>query len=93
MRRVVGQVAERRRDVRRSLVEGGGGVMAQLLGWDCVDQVLAFVAPKMIGGALAPTPVGGDGRPFMGEGWRFEEMQWAPSGEDLAITAFRSSDS
>lgn len=83
----------RRRDVRRILVEGGGGVMAQLLGWDCVDQVLAFVAPKMIGGALAPTPVGGDGRPFMGEAWRFEEMQWAPSGEDLAITAFRSSDS
>jgi diaminohydroxyphosphoribosylaminopyrimidine deaminase/5-amino-6-(5-phosphoribosylamino)uracil reductase len=82
----------RRRGIRRLMVEGGGGLMAQLLGWDCVDQVLAFVAPKMIGGALAPTPVGGEGRPFMGEAWRFDEMFWEASGEDLAISAFRGAE-
>lgn len=82
----------RRRGVRRLIVEGGGGLLAQLLGWDCVDQVLAFVAPTMIGGQLAPTPVGGEGRPFMAQAWRFEDMYWHASGEDLAIGAFRAVD-
>ncbi len=78
----------RRRGLRRLMVEGGGGLNAQLLAWDCIDQVLAFVAPKMIGGKFAATAVGGDGRPFMAEAWRFDEMYWQASGEDLAIGAF-----
>lgn len=82
--------ALRRRGVRRMMVEGGGGLIAQLLGWDCIDQVLAFVAPKMIGGQFAPSPVAGEGRPFMAEAWRFEEMYWSACGEDLAIGAFRA---
>ena len=82
--------ALRRRGVRRIMVEGGGAVIAQLLAWDCIDQVLAFVAPKMIGGQFAPSPVGGEGRPFMAEAWRFDEMFWSACGEDLAIGAFRA---
>jgi diaminohydroxyphosphoribosylaminopyrimidine deaminase/5-amino-6-(5-phosphoribosylamino)uracil reductase len=78
----------RRRGLRRVLVEGGGGLVADLLSWSCVDQVVAFVAPKLIGGQFAPTPVGGSGRPFMAEAWRLEEMQWEASGEDLQLTAF-----
>jgi diaminohydroxyphosphoribosylaminopyrimidine deaminase / 5-amino-6-(5-phosphoribosylamino)uracil reductase len=35
----------RRRGLRRVLVEGGGGLVAQMLAWNAVDQVLAFVAP------------------------------------------------
>ena len=81
--------ALRRRGVRRMMVEGGGGLIAQLLGWDCIDQTLAFVAPKMIGGQFAPTPVGGEGRPFMAEAWTFDEMFWYRCGEDLAVGAFR----
>ena len=56
---------------------------------DCVDQVMSFVAPKMIGGKFAPTPVGGDGKPFMAEAWPFGDMYWRASGEDLLIGAFR----
>jgi diaminohydroxyphosphoribosylaminopyrimidine deaminase/5-amino-6-(5-phosphoribosylamino)uracil reductase len=78
-----------RRGIRRVLVEGGGGLLAQLLGWDCVDQVMSFVAPKMIGGKFAPTPVGGDGKPFMAEAWPLGDMYWRASGEDLLIGAFR----
>lgn len=78
-----------RRGIRRMMVEGGGGLIAQLLGWDCIDQTLAFVAPKMIGGQFAPTPVGGEGKAFMAEAWRFGEMYWYPCGDDLAIGAFR----
>ncbi len=78
----------RRRGVRRLLVEGGGGLLAQLLAFGCVDQVLCFVAAKIIGGRFAPTPVGGEGKPLMTEAWGFEDLYWQACGEDLAIGAF-----
>jgi diaminohydroxyphosphoribosylaminopyrimidine deaminase/5-amino-6-(5-phosphoribosylamino)uracil reductase len=78
----------RRRGLRRVLVEGGGGLTADLLGWNCLDQVVAFVAPKLIGGQFAPSPVAGSGRPFMAEAWRLEELRWEASGEDLQLVAF-----
>jgi diaminohydroxyphosphoribosylaminopyrimidine deaminase/5-amino-6-(5-phosphoribosylamino)uracil reductase len=78
----------KRRGLRRVLVEGGGGLVAQMLAWNCVDQVLAFVAPKIIGGQLAPTPVGGDGRPFMAEAWQLRDVQFEPCGDDVAISGF-----
>ncbi|MBM4063875.1 MAG: bifunctional diaminohydroxyphosphoribosylaminopyrimidine deaminase/5-amino-6-(5-phosphoribosylamino)uracil reductase RibD [Planctomycetes bacterium] len=78
----------RRRGLRRVLVEGGGGLVAELFGWRCVDQVLAFVAPKVIGGQFAPTPVGGEGRPFLAEACRLVEVSHEPAGDDLAIAGF-----
>ncbi|HHI78642.1 MAG TPA: bifunctional diaminohydroxyphosphoribosylaminopyrimidine deaminase/5-amino-6-(5-phosphoribosylamino)uracil reductase RibD [Planctomycetes bacterium] len=47
--------------LRRLLVEGGGRTLAQLLKQDCVDQCLALVSPKLVGGEDAPTPLGGEG--------------------------------
>lgn len=78
----------RRRGLRRVLVEGGGGLVAEMLAWDTVDQVLAFVAPKIIGGRLSPTPVAGEGRAFMAEAWRLHDLQYEMVGDDLAISAF-----
>ena len=78
----------RHQGLRRIMVEGGGELLAQLMGCDCIDQILAFVAPKMIGGRAAPTPVGGEGKPLMAEAWRLDEMESERSGEDIAITAF-----
>lgn len=78
----------KRRGLRRVLVEGGGGLVAEMFAWQAVDQVLAFVAPKIIGGRLAPTPVGGEGRPFMAEAWQLKEVRHEVYGDDLAITGF-----
>tara|TARA_R110002072_G_scaffold100429_2_gene221094 strand:+ start:20129 stop:21241 length:1113 start_codon:yes stop_codon:yes gene_type:complete len=78
----------RRRGLRRILVEGGGGLVAQMFAWNAVDQVLAFVAPKIIGGASAPTPVGGDGRPFMAEAWQLSDVRMQQYGADMAIAGF-----
>jgi diaminohydroxyphosphoribosylaminopyrimidine deaminase/5-amino-6-(5-phosphoribosylamino)uracil reductase len=77
-----------RRGLRRVLVEGGGGLVAQMFAWQCVDQVLAFVAPKIIGGQFAPTPVAGDGRAFMAEAWRLRDVQHEVCGDDFAISGF-----
>ena len=78
----------RRRGLRRVLVEGGGGLVAQMFAWNAVDQVLAFVAPKIIGGQSAPTPVGGDGRPFMAEAWQLRDVRMEAYGQDMAIAGF-----
>jgi diaminohydroxyphosphoribosylaminopyrimidine deaminase/5-amino-6-(5-phosphoribosylamino)uracil reductase len=78
----------RRRGLRRVLVEGGGSLTADLLSWNCIDQVTAFVAPKIIGGRTSPTPVGGEGRPFMAEAWPIEEWSWQASDEDLQLSGF-----
>ncbi|MBL8734207.1 MAG: bifunctional diaminohydroxyphosphoribosylaminopyrimidine deaminase/5-amino-6-(5-phosphoribosylamino)uracil reductase RibD [Planctomycetes bacterium] len=78
----------RRRGLRRILVEGGGGLVAQMLAWRSVDQVLAFVAPKIIGGRFAPTPVGGEGRPFMAEALQLRDVHFEPCGDDVAISGF-----
>ena len=78
----------RRRGLRRVLVEGGGGLVADLLGWQCLDQVVAFVAPKLIGGRFSPTPVGGEGRAFMAEAWPVREWTCKAAGDDLELSGF-----
>jgi diaminohydroxyphosphoribosylaminopyrimidine deaminase/5-amino-6-(5-phosphoribosylamino)uracil reductase len=78
----------RQRGLRRVLVEGGGSLVADLFSWHCVDQVTAFLAPKIIGGATAPTPVMGEGRPFMTEAWNVTDWSWQSSGDDLQLCGF-----
>ena len=43
------------------LLEGGGTLNAAFLEAGCVDEVWAFIAPKIIGGEGAKTPVSGKG--------------------------------
>ena len=43
------------------LLEGGGTLNAAFLEAGCVDEVWAFIAPKIIGGIDAKTPVAGKG--------------------------------
>jgi diaminohydroxyphosphoribosylaminopyrimidine deaminase/5-amino-6-(5-phosphoribosylamino)uracil reductase len=50
------------REVRGVLVEGGAEVAAAFLDADLVDRVALFFAPMLLGGATAPTIVGGAGR-------------------------------
>ncbi|MEO6594457.1 MAG: bifunctional diaminohydroxyphosphoribosylaminopyrimidine deaminase/5-amino-6-(5-phosphoribosylamino)uracil reductase RibD [Planctomycetota bacterium] len=78
----------RRRGLQRLLVEGGGGLVAQMFAWNCVDQVLAFVAPKIIGGKSSPTPVAGEGRGFMAEAWQLRDVSYEVCGEDMAVSGF-----
>ena len=43
------------------LVEGGAEVSGGMLAAGLVDRYIATIAPKLIGGAKAPGPVGGSG--------------------------------
>ena len=73
------------RQVQSVLVESGGTLTAALLDADLADRVYFFVAPRLIGGAEAPTPVGGSGVAKLSEAWRLENMRVRRVGEDVLI--------
>jgi len=50
-----------RMEITSLLVEGGATVVGSFFDAGLVDQVMAFVAPRVIGGATAPGPVAGRG--------------------------------
>ncbi len=50
-----------RRQMTNVLVEGGGRVLGSLLDARQIDEVHVFIAPKLIGGGAAPSPIAGQG--------------------------------
>jgi diaminohydroxyphosphoribosylaminopyrimidine deaminase/5-amino-6-(5-phosphoribosylamino)uracil reductase len=53
-----------RRQMTNILVEGGANVFGVLFDAGAIDEIHAFIAPKIIGGP-APSPIGGRGLPGM----------------------------
>lgn len=49
------------RGIETLMVEGGGGMIAALLEAGLVDEIHAYIAPRIFGGATAPTLVDGKG--------------------------------
>lgn len=76
------------RGISSLLIEGGGTTLASAFEAGVVDKVWFFVAPKIIGGQDAITPVEGYGRASMDEAIALERMYAIPSGEDLLIEAY-----
>ena len=78
----------RRRGLQRIMVEGGGGLVAALMSAGCLDQVLGFLAPRLIGGRGAPSPVAGKGIAELASAPQLCDFYWFASGEDLGFGAF-----
>ena len=68
------------------LVEGGGTLAAAVLAAGLVDRVYFFVAPRLIGGVGALTPVEGAGVSRLAQAWRIEALQVRRVGEDLLVS-------
>ena len=81
-----------RREVYTLFVEGGGSTVGALLDQGQTDEVRAFLCPKLIGGAAATTPVGGQGFGRIADAASFSPLRAEPVGGDLLITAFGSFD-
>ncbi len=77
-----------KRNVTSVLIEGGGTTHASAFEAGIVDKVLFFVAPKIIGGRDAITPVEGDGAEHMADVVPLERMTARAIGEDILITAY-----
>ncbi len=72
--------------VQSVLVEGGGTLAAGVLAGGLVDRVYFFVAPRLIGGARALSPVEGAGVARLSEAWRLKSVRVRRVGEDLLIS-------
>ena len=70
------------------LVEGGGSVLGALLDAGLIDKVYAFVAPALIGGAGAPSPIEGSGATVMADVARLERTRMEQIGPDWLIAGY-----
>lgn len=70
------------------LWECGGTLAARAIADGCIQKVLAFIAPKIIGGDTAPTPVGDLGLTKMTEALELERVRWEAIGSDLLIEGY-----
>ncbi len=70
------------------LWECGGNLAASAIAQGAVQKVLAFIAPKIIGGTTAPTPVGDLGFTTMNEALSLERVQWRSVGSDCLLEGY-----
>ena len=76
-----------RRRLTNVLVEGGARVFGTLLEIQEIDEVLAFIAPKLIGGESALSPIGGLGIGNMAQALRLERPQVERYEDDICVRA------
>lgn len=68
------------------LVEGGSGIHGAFFDEGAVDEVVVYLAPKVVGGADAPGPVAGAGAAKMAEATALGRPRAHALGGDLKIT-------
>ncbi len=66
------------------IVEGGGTVLASFFEAKLIDRVMVFIAPKLLGGEHASTPLGGHGV-SIGRAWRVAGTRVTAVEEDVLI--------
>lgn len=73
------------REIDSILLEGGGTLAYSALKTGLVQEVYAYVAPKIFGGAEAKTPVEGEGVPAPDRAFRFSAPEITALGDDLRL--------
>ena len=78
------------RGISSLFVEGGGTLLGSLFDARLVDRVVGFVAPVLIGGEAALSPVGGHGAERMADALRLNDVRIETFGDDVAVTGWCS---
>lgn len=78
------------RKITNLMVEGGAGVLGSFLEAGEIDEAYAFIAPKLFGGTLAPSPFGGAGIARLGEALQLGKTTTETLGDDILIHAQKS---
>lgn len=76
------------REITSVLVEGGGTIHFAMLKAGLVDKVLAFVAPKLIGGVNALTAVEGVGFEKLSDVVELKNFMASTIGEDILLSGY-----
>jgi diaminohydroxyphosphoribosylaminopyrimidine deaminase/5-amino-6-(5-phosphoribosylamino)uracil reductase len=75
------------------LWECGGTLAARAIAEGTVQKIMAFIAPKIIGGRESPSPVGDLGFVRMNEALLLENLRWRTIGHDWLIEGYLSGQS
>ena len=67
------------------LLEGGATLNAAFLEAGCVDEVYAFIAPKIIGGEKSKSPIGGKGIDMMKDAIMLKDIKIEQFDNDILI--------
>jgi diaminohydroxyphosphoribosylaminopyrimidine deaminase/5-amino-6-(5-phosphoribosylamino)uracil reductase len=75
-----------RRQMTNVLVEGGSCLLGSFWDAQAIDEVHVFIAPKLAGGAGAPSPLGGTGIHRMADAQALDEVRVEEVGDDIYVT-------
>jgi diaminohydroxyphosphoribosylaminopyrimidine deaminase/5-amino-6-(5-phosphoribosylamino)uracil reductase len=70
------------------LVEGGSTLNESIVKENLVDKVVTFIAPKIIGGEKAKTPVSGEGFKYIKDAVQLKNISIRTFDEDVMITGY-----
>jgi diaminohydroxyphosphoribosylaminopyrimidine deaminase / 5-amino-6-(5-phosphoribosylamino)uracil reductase len=76
------------RSLQSVLVEGGANVAGNFLEAGLVNKVSFFIAPLIIGGREAPTPVGGKGAETLMDALEVQDVAITQLGRDVEVTGY-----
>lgn len=77
-----------RRSIQSVLVEGGAVLAGLLTDAGLVNKVSFFIAPMIIGGAAAPSAVGGVGARAIADAIQLDDVEVVQHGRDVEITGY-----
>ena len=75
-------------EITSLLVEGGSSINGAVIRDKLVDKVFFFIAPKIIGGEKAPSPIGGIGVETMKEVIKLKDYQMRPIDSDFLVEGY-----
>ena len=90
IKEILHQLGER--EITSLFVEGGAEIHGSFLKEGLFQQVMMYIAPKLIGGRTAPTVFGGDGIEKMADVFNLQFTEIEQLGKDLKIIAVKKED-
>ncbi len=76
------------REVISLLIEGGSSMHGSAFDQRLVDKVIAFIAPRIIGGVEAPAAVGGRGVDALAEAHALRDVEVRSCGPDIVVSGY-----
>ena len=77
-----------KKSITSIMVEGGGSVLGSLFDQKIVDKVVSFIAPVIIGGENARSPVGGQGVDMISEAYRLVNVKYTHFENDIMVSGY-----